>query len=270
MRSAIAVFVLGVLGAVALVGAFRMRLGGSDAGVLAVFLLLAVLVPLVIRRVEPGRSYGRMLLACAGVGMIAGTALFGWIAVAENHLRLPWHGVLWRYLFLSACVVLASALASAAAWKPTSSGGSIFRSSVLAVLLGATAYALSEVAITVGFGVFRGWRADRISRQLIAVTLLAFFFAGVALVVYLPVLAGLQRLLSGLKSKSALAFVGAILFPVPVLARCLATGSFQITWEYWTRHPVTLLWISLPYVLAGAMLGWLLAEHLCPVEKAAS
>jgi hypothetical protein len=273
MRGVLAVFVLGIVGAVASVTAFSMRLGGSDAGLWVAFLLMAVLAPLVIRRVDGRPSYRRMLLACMGVGMVMGTALFGWIALVDSpNPAMPWYGVLWRYLFLTAFVVLASALASAAAWKPAGRSDSMWRRWFLDVLVGASAYAVCECVIVLCFAFVSGWDSNRIVLTFLRVSLLAFYFAGFLLVVYVPVLGSIKRVVPHVAARLPLALIGAILFPIPVLARdaFLGDGRFLSGWNYWLQHPSNVLWESLPYLVAGAVLGWLLAARPQHAEVVAS
>lgn len=87
-------------------------------------------------------------------------------------------------------------------------------------------------------------------------TFLGFFFAAVSIVVYLPLLLSVKRLI---KVRPALALVGAMLFPIPLLVLPWLQGRFGSMWTYWIQNPSIFLWGSLPYVVAGAMLGWLLA-----------
>jgi hypothetical protein len=78
--------------------------------------------------------------------------------------------------------------------------------------------------------------------------------------VYLPVLVGAQRVVSVRLRRPVLAMLGALLFPVPLLALPLLQGRLDSTLRFLAGDPGTLMFVSLPYVLSGAVLGWLLAQ----------
>ena len=90
---------------------------------------------------------------------------------------------------------------------------------------------------------------------------LGFFFAAVAVTVHLPVLLAAQRRIGASSTRPSLALLGALLFPVPLLGFQLFQGHLISSWRFFAAHPGTLALVALPYVIAGAVLGWLLAER---------
>jgi hypothetical protein len=87
---------------------------------------------------------------------------------------------------------------------------------------------------------------------------LAFFFILVSVVIYVPILASSQRLLPH-RSRASHAVLGAFLFPVPMLAFPLLQGRLEIFGRHLMRDPLVFVATALPYIVAGALLGWLLA-----------
>jgi hypothetical protein len=95
---------------------------------------------------------------------------------------------------------------------------------------------------------------------------LGFFFVLVSTGIYLPILTSTRRVVQR-RSRVTLAILGASLFPIPMLAVPLLQGRLEVAAQMWSRDPVALLSVSLPYVPAGAMLGWLTATPRYAVHR---
>lgn len=248
MRRPLVVLALGAAGSALMMTVWSMASGGP--AFVSGFFLMAVLAPIALRVLNAGASYRQMFVNCMGVGMIMATVLFGWIAL-EDAPSVPWYGYVLSYLFLTGCVALGSSVAAAVAWKPAPGKDPAYRRRLLqvasAALVCVTCYAVTGLRFNSARGVLHvlGWSA-----------LLGFFFAAVSAAVYLPLLLGVKRVIH---MRPALALVGAMLFPIPLLTFPLLQGRLASMWTYWAQNPSILLWGSLPYVVAGAMLGWLLA-----------
>jgi hypothetical protein len=264
MRGVLAVVGLAVVGAVSLVAAFATHWPYRDSGVYVVFLAMAILSPLVIRSADNDGSYLQMFARCSVIGLTMGTSLFAWISLMEATSRLPWYGYLWRYMSLSACILLVSGLASAAAWKPAGRGDSVWRRRLLVVLQGTLTFALCEVVLAFGVRLIRGSSQSGIdiARILFGITTVSLFFAVVAFVIYLPTLSAVRRVVPKWNQQRPLTLIGATLFPIPFFAWAYLTGRFAQTASYYLSHPASAVLAAIPYVLAGAILGWLLAGRL--------
>ena len=86
--------------------------------------------------------------------------------------------------------------------------------------------------------------------------LVGLLFTAVAGAVYLPILLAARR---SLKNRGWLALLGAGLFPAPMAGLALFSG--RRLWNYWLAYPHFLLLTVLPFAVAGAVLGWLLARQ---------
>jgi hypothetical protein len=266
MRRLITVLVLGGVGSALLVEILSVSSPGP-AG-FGAFFLMAVLTPVVLRLLNAGSSYRQMFGNCMGVGMMMATVFFGWIALVDHPSRLPWHAYLLAYLFLT-CVALGSALAAAAAWKPAAGGEAVYRRRMLHVVAGAATFTACYSVVGLWVGYARG--PYGVPNTMSFAAFLGLFFAAVSVAVYLPVLLGARRLIGGLRARPLLAILGAVLFPIPLLAFPLLQGRLGSTWLFLLHNPGTLLRVSLPYVLAGAVLGWLLAEpRAAPLGRVAA
>jgi hypothetical protein len=97
---------------------------------------------------------------------------------------------------------------------------------------------------------------------------LGFLFVVVSTGIYLPILTSTRRVLPR-RSRVPLAILGASLFPVPMLAFPLLRGGLEAAAQMLSRDPIALLFVALPYVLAGALLGWLTAMPRFDVRRSA-
>jgi hypothetical protein len=113
----------------------------------------------------------------------------------------------------------------------------------------------------------RLWAGVPVTNAVAWASFLTLYFGCVALLVYLPLLLGARRFL---QRPAAVALLGGLLFPVPLLAFPALQGRFESAWAVWSRTPVTAAWNALPYLAAGALLGWLLAEQASPRPSTAS
>jgi hypothetical protein len=89
----------------------------------------------------------------------------------------------------------------------------------------------------------------------------------VALAVCLPVMAGARRALPRLGSRLPLALIGALLFPIPLIGIPLLQPD---PWIFVHPRLSLLLWMSIPYVIAGAVLGWLVSQRPAQPARVAS
>ena len=255
MRRLISVLVLGGVGA-ALVfstnGMSEIRAG------LGAVLLAVIAASAVFRVLKLGRSYRQVFLNCLGVGMIAGTSLLAWIVVVESLTPKPWYSYALLYLFIIGWIGLASALAAALAWTPAPGAEPVHRRRLVPVVAASGTFAGCMIARSF----VDGWRPYNISNFMSLasyVAFVSFFFAAFALAVYLPVMVVAGRVAPRLAARLPLAVLGGLLFPVPFLGIPLLQGSAYNVGRLGLYNPLTLLWWSSSYILAGAVMGWLLA-----------
>ena len=254
MRRLITVLVLGIVGSVLLLEILSVSSPGP-AG-FASFFLMAVLAPMVLRVLNPDTSYRQMFVNCISIALMMATVLFGWTAAVDDHPALPWHAYVTVCVLLIA-VALGSALAAARASQLGAVGAAVYRRRILNVIASGATFAACYVAL---------WNAHPVPAYVTLNTVrfaifLGFFFAAVAVTVHLPVLLAAQRRIGASSTRPPLALLGALLFPIPLLGFQLFQGHLISSSRFLAAHPGTLALVALPYVIAGAVLGWLLAER---------
>ena len=263
MRSALTVVLLGVAGAALLVETFSVTTIGPAQ--ISPFFLMTVLTPLVMRLVAGVNTRRRMFVNCAAVGAVMSVVFFGWFAIVKNPGHSPWYAYLPGLLFVLGCVALASAIIAMVTASPEPADARNVRGTLLDVIASAAAFVMCYSLIGLlrhhpagGFGVLAtvSWSV-----------FLGFFFVLVALVIYLPVLVLSRRALHR-RSRAPLAVVGAFLFPIPMLAFPLLQGRLDAITRLLLHDPVALASAAFPYLLAGALLGWLIAAPRHEVRRA--
>lgn len=249
MRRMITVVSLGWVGAALFY--LVMTRSTPDIGPLTPFFVMAVLTPLVLRQMNLASSFRAAFVNCLGVGVLMGTALYSlviWKASASWSRPQPWYAFVLSYAFLLACIAVGSGVAAAVASR-VATGTTPVQHTFRHVAAGCMAYAVCDALLRLSFGasgaMALGWAS-----------FLGFYFACVSLLVYVPVLLGARRLVP---HGVMLALIGALLCPVPVLAFPALQGRFHTVWAYWLATPSSLMWSALPYLVGGAVLGWLLA-----------
>lgn len=173
-----------------------------------------------------------------------------WKASAGWSRPQPWYAFVLSYAFLLACIAVGSGVVAAVASR-VATGTTPVQHTFRHVAAGCMAYAVCDALLRLSFGasgaMALGWAS-----------FLGFYFACVGLVVYVPVLLGARRLVP---HRVMLALIGALLCPVPVLAFPALQGRFHTVWAYWLATPSSLMWSALPYLVGGAVLGWLLSAR---------
>ncbi len=266
MRRLIGVLVLGGVGAALVV--FLDFAADTRVGLGALFLVVMV-SSVVLRVSNAGCSYRRVFVSCLGAGMIVATALCVWLVLPYN--RLPHSRYAYAVFFVSlmGSVGLGSALIAAVASKPTAGTEPVYQRRLRHVAIAAAAFAACFVVRTI----LGGAQARAFWNVVIMPTYAAFvtfFFAAFAIAVYLPVMIGARRALPRLATRLPLAIIGAVLFPIPLLGIPLLQPDSPWPWHFYLPSPGVLLWMSFPYVVAGAVLGWLLAGRRHQSAGAAS
>jgi hypothetical protein len=125
------------------------------------------------------------------------------------------------------------------------------------VLQSAAVFALCD-ALIVGIFSWSHLHLSPFSRLVISPVENSLFFAAIAFVANFPVLTVVRRFLPKRIRRLALAIIGAMLFPVPLVAWNLFTGARAVV----TVHSIRAVLSMLPFVLACTLLGWLLADRL--------
>jgi hypothetical protein len=254
MRALLAVVVLGVAGAALLVEMFSVTTSGPAQ--ISPFFLMTVLAPIVLRCVVGVQTRRRMFVNCMAVGTVMSVVFLGWFAIVKNPSGGPWYAYVPGLLFLLGCAAIASAMIAIVTASPEAAGKRDVRGKLRDVIASTATFATCYIVIgflrhhppggfgvlsTVSWGVFLG-----------------FFFVLVSVVIYLPILVLSRRALHQ-RPRAPLAVLGAFLFPIPMLAFPLLQGRLEGVARLLLHDPVALTWTALPYVLAGATLGWLIA-----------
>lgn len=266
MRRLISVLVLGGAGAAfAVLIAFLTGDSDGRAGLGATF-AVAMLAAVAFRFLKVGGSFRQVFVNCFSVGIIVGAALLAWLFAVESLSPRPWYSYVFDGLLLTGWIALGSAMAAAVAWKPAPGAEPVSRRWLLDVSVASASFVAGFVARTLLLRSGTGRNDIWVIPSVVSVgAYVAFFFAAFALAVYLPVLTGARRALPRLAGRVSLAVIGAALFPIPLFGIPLLQPHPAFPWSYLQR-PALMLWTSLPYVFAGAVLGWLVAQR--PRESA--
>jgi len=257
MRRLLTVLSLGWVGA-ALFYLLIIRHTSGGPSRLTPFLLMAIATPVVLRQMNLASTFRAAFTNCLGVGLIMGTALYSWViwdVSASGSKPLPWYALVLSYAFLLACIAVGSALAAAAASKAPANANRLQRT-LRHVAAGCLAYALFD-------GVVRLWSGFPVISALGWAFFLAFYFGCVCLLVHVPILVGARHLMP---QRVSLTLIGALLCPIPLLAFPALQGRPLTLWTYWLQHPTSLVWGALPYLVGGAVLGWLVATRSTPAD----
>ncbi len=252
MRRLFAILLLGSTGAASLVAAQYVTNMGP--ALIVPYLVMAIAAPIVSRVFELGHSYRQMFINCIAVGMIMAMTQYCWLAFVDPAPSLSLFGHLWRVVFLAGCVGFVSLIAAAFAWTPPAGAEPAYHRNLIRLAVGGAACAITYS----GVGLWFAQDAARLVRVLIWSVFLGFYFVAVSGAVHLPILLGTRRLLRG---RTSLALLGAILCPVPMLGFPFLQGRLAETWAFWLREPTMLAAAILPFAVAGAVLGWVLATR---------
>jgi len=252
MRTLLTVLLLGVVGAALLVEMFSVTTSGPAQ--ISPFFLMTVLTPIVLRSVTGVNTRRRMFVSCMTVGLVMSVVFLTWFAIAKNPARAPWYGYIPGLMFLLGCVALASAMIAIVTASPDATDTRNVRGRMRDVVASSAIFAISYSAV----GFLRHHSAVDVLSTVSWGLFLACFFVLVSVVIYLPILVLSRRALHQ-RSRAPLAVLGAFLFPIPMLAFPLLQGRLEGVARLLLHDPVALTSTALPYALAGATLGWLIA-----------
>ena len=256
MRTLLTVAVLGLAGAALLVEMFSVTTSGPAQ--ISPFFLMAVLAPIVMRLVVGVNTRRKMFVTCLAVGTVMSVVFLAWFAIVKNPGRAPWYAYASGLGFLLGCVALTSAIIAIVTTNAEAADRRKLQGNLLGVVASAGTFGICYILIgpvgllrhrspgfvvlnTVSWGVFLG-----------------FFFVLVPVVIYLPILVSSRRVLDQ-RTRVPLALLGAVLFPIPMLAFPFLQGRLESIARLLLHDPVALALTALPYVIAGATLGWLIA-----------
>jgi hypothetical protein len=252
MRRLLAILLFGSAGAASLVAAQSATTIGPVQ--VSPYFVAAIAVPIVFRVLELGRNYRQMFVNCVAVGIIMAMTQYGWLMLVYPRPSIPVYVHLLTVPLLLGCVAFVSAIAAAVAWKPPTADEPAFRRILICLAAGCAAFVITYS----GIGLWFAKDATRLASVLSWAAFLGFFFAAVSGGVHLPILLGARQRLTG---RASLALVGAMLFPVPMLGFAFLQGRLASTWAYWLREPTALIANILPFAVAGAVLGWVIAAR---------
>lgn len=253
MRTMLMVAVLGLAGAALLVEMFSVTTSGPAQ--ISPFFLMAVLAPIAMRLVIGVNTRRKMFVNCLAVGTVMSVVFLAWFAIVKNPSRAPWYAYAPGLGFLLGCVALTSAIIAIVTTKAEAAGRSNVRGNLLGVVASAGTFGICYSLVNLllhrrsGFGAL-----NTVSWGLF----LSFFFVLVSVLIYLPILASSRRVLHQ-QARATLAVLGAVLFPIPMLAFPFLQGRLETVARLLLQDHVALVLTALPYVLAGATLGWLIA-----------
>lgn len=252
MRNLLVVLLLGAVGAVsAITVASSTRVGPAP---LAAVLIVAAISVAVLRFMRLNLTYRQAFLNSVGIGLLTLVPFTAWTVREAGTVGIPWYAYPLVLGFIVFCVGSGSALAAAVAWEPPVGRRPVLRTISIQILTGCGVFAVAHFVI--GFlwagganlAAVLGWTAFRF-----------FFFAAVASVLYVPIILVVGRLI---RVRLPMAVVGAALFPIPLLGLPFLQGRGS-SYARWLSGLSALEFVvnALPYVLAGAALGWLLATR---------
>ena len=269
MRRWVTVLALGIVGAALLVGLYmpgvRLRLLPGIAAWIAPFLLPAIVIPVVLRRLGLGKNFRQMFVNCAAVGTTMMGAFFLWVLfVVAPHPRLSYPSTL-GLVFVLGCIVFLSALTATLSAERTGGGESRPRTAFRNLIWSAVAFGISYAVFQLRLVVYNAARfsveqSAGFAIQIVCTAVfLAFFFAAVEGVVYYPVMLTLRRLST---NRLLLAIVGGVLFPIPWEVYALVRQDPHLHMLPMLMNPLAaIVPLFLPLVIGGAVFGWTLASR---------
>jgi len=235
------------------VAAGVVAVSGVGPAVMLVFLVVAILGVLLLRSLGQGQTYWRAFRHGLVVGLPVVFVCTGWV-LADPRVHPSTLGILAGLSLVTACGVATSAVAAFLVWTPPVDAPSVGRRRCMDVLWAATVLALTfSLTWPLVFPQATVLRTAGVATLLFGVTV------GVFGAVYLPVLVTAHRVVS---RPSWVAILGALLFPIAMLALPFLQGRMLSTLTQWSQGPAwTYVLLALPYVAGGALLGWLLATR---------
>jgi hypothetical protein len=247
MRRLFSVVTLGLIGAVLFY--LPLPAGSTGPARLIPFLLMALATPLVLRQLNLATSFRQTFNTCFAAGAIMGgsfLALELGRASLSRTRPLPWPVLAFGVCFLTLCVAGGSALVAAVAVSGRS--GSIHRV-FRRIAAGASIYALFDVAL-------RLYSGANVERAVGWAFFLALYFGCFSLAIHVPILTGIRRLVV---NPLASTLVGALLCPLPLMLFPILQGRFAASWDSWLLNPSSFVFGAIPFLVGGAVLGWLTA-----------
>lgn len=190
-----------------------------------------------------------------GIGLLMMLPLTGWLDLVRVPGRLAvWYLYALSWGFMIVCVGFFSAMAAAVVWTPPAGTRPILRTRCIQILSGCTVFGVANILIALLWsgGAHMGWAWTWTA-------FLFFFLAVVSWIVYLPLLLTARRVI---RVRLPVVVIGAVLFPIPMLGVPYLQGRGPAYAKMLFGLPVSeFLKIALPFVLGGAVLGWLLATR---------
>lgn len=256
MRTLLTVALLGLAGAALLVEMFSVTTSGPAQ--ISPFFLMAVLAPIVMRLVVGVNTRRKMFVTCLAVGTVMSVVFLAWFAIVKNPSRAPWYAYATGLGFLLGCVALTSAIIAIVTTNTGAADRRNVRGNLLGVVASAGTFAICYILIGLT-GLFRHRSPGFVVLNTVSWgVFLGFFFVLVSVVIYLPILVSSRRVLD-LRTRVPFAVLGAVLFPIPMMAFPFLQGRLEAIARFLLHDPIALALTALPYVTAGAMLGWLIA-----------
>jgi hypothetical protein len=269
MERRVKTLVIGAVSSVALVIAVspttrrlveRLVAGGpvQNFGIPAMLAVL-LLAGFSVRAFRLAPSYAQAFKAALTIAVMMVASLLGWVwftSPARLTLRPLAQGL--------TMAVLGSAFAAGILWRPDEPRDGVatsMRGFCLAIGRGALVQAIAAAVATL----LLPPRPSFIAAIAYAASH-AMFFVAAGAILYLPILQGIRRLSH---RPVFLAVVGGILFPLPLITSSVFAGRLDANHSafvlqlpsLWFRSPgEAFLTVAIPYVLAGAVLGWKLAK----------
>ena len=251
MRRALLVLALGLLGSG---WVFVMLMVSNNGRVhLLPYLGMLVIAPLLLSFWDPNRSYRSTMLSCSAIGLLMTATQAAWARSGKP--PLSWLAALLLASVAVLVVIGFSALAAAVACRATSARGQTWRSAVIQAAVGAgffiPAYVLNYLVFFQNGRRFDGWPLIPMAGYL------GLTFGIVALLVHVPLMRVVRRLGHARFSRFVLPALGVALFPVPLLLPTALQHQTPLlaAWRHFVGDPTLVMTVSLPYVIAGAVVG---------------
>jgi hypothetical protein len=269
MRRWSVVLTLGIVGAALLIApSFLTGVSLFTKGPVQVapFFLMAIVAPVVLRRLKLGATFPQMFVSCATVGTTMGGVFMAWLLWVVIRQPLPWYVLARGVAILLGSVVLGSALAAAVAAERTGDGRPRVRIDLRRLVWSAAAFGVSYTVLQLRFVVYNAARVSVAESAGYAIQIvcwaafLAFFFSAVAATVYYPLILALRRLSANRLLPTVL---GALLFPIPweVYAFVRQDPRLHVLNMLNPNSMIPVVLLFLPLVIGGAVFGWGLANR---------
>jgi hypothetical protein len=234
---------LSAAGAGAALWAIRER---SDNVLMMVFLGMGILVPVMLRALDAGRSFRHVLQSCLTVGLFMTATLLVYMQPRQGAIAFLRAGAVF------ACVAMSYVFIALAASRREPERESVVHRSAVALAFGALCSVVVGTAARLVLGNARFSGLHVVSGEAVR----ALVFATAAAIFLVPIVLVIRK---GVRHRWLLALLSGVAFPIPLFGVLVVAMDGNIGRIVSRFDPFVFTPFDLPYVVACAAIGWMLS-----------